>query len=287
MRNSHRPAAMALCIVFLAFWAPSATHAQEAGSNALKASASDARQAADTARAALEAAERAAAEAAANLEAAEQTAAAAETRAAEAPADSGFGAELQAVREEARLANEKAEAALAAIRELEERFAYDRDGYSLAAGAYWAPQSFDTSLDVDDSRGAYLSAGYRFASHFAAEVRGERLDDFRFSCPSFAGSIDGWGLTANAKVFFLTDRLQPYVSFGVGAMMWDLDYRTFSDGTQFRESGTDILFRMAGGLDIYVTPSIVLNLDAAYATSGGDVSGVKFGQLGGGVTFRF
>ena len=44
---------------------------------------------------------------------------------------------------------------------------------------------------------------------------------------------------------------------------------------------------MGGGFDYYLTPGLALNLEAGFASVGGDLSGVRFGQLAGGLTLRF
>jgi len=172
---------------------------------------------------------------------------------------------------------------------LENRFAYDRSGFYLGGGVFWAPQAFNVTsgadIDVGDSRGLSGWLGYRFSPHFGAEVRVDRLDDFEltgtFEGQDFLIEIDGWLATANAKIYLMTGRFQPYFDFGVGAFVAQID----SDG--FSQQDTNAAFRGSVGFDVYLSPSVAVNLNAAFVSPAGDLDVVKFGQLGGGLTFRF
>ena len=283
-----------------------ATGAYAQASDGLKAGAYDAQRAADEAAAAAAAARQQAAEAAERLQAAEAAAARASEEAAAqsaaveqaesaAPAAAAAAvgsAELEKARAEAERANRKADAALAAVRELENRFAYDRDGMYMGGGVFYAPQSFDThpEVSVATSRGASGWIGYRFANHFALEARADYVDDFDFESPrTSGGQLSGWLATANAKIFLMRGRVQPYFNLGVGAFMSSISGESLDplDPGPFSVNDTNAAFRGSFGFDIYLSPSFLLNLDAAFTSVHGDLDAVKFGQLGGGLTFRF
>ena len=277
------------------------THAQ--ASDGLKAGAYDAQRAADEAATAAEAARQQAAGAAERLQAAEAAAArASEEAAAQAaavnqaeaatptPAPASDTA-LEEARAEAASANRKAEEALAAVDELMARFAYDRSGFYLGGGVFWAPEVFNSSprLSVADSRGLSGWLGYRFSPHFATEIRVDRIDDFKLKATDFRGQVYGWSTTVNVKVFVMTGRLQPFVDLGVGAFMSDFDHtHPESDtATKFTHADTNAIFRGSIGFDLYLSPSVALTMDAGFASVSGDFDIVKFGQIGGGLTFRF
>ncbi|MCH7869978.1 MAG: porin family protein [Myxococcales bacterium] len=275
---------VALAIVFALVTAPTR---QVAGQTTvqLKANAAEAARAANEAR-------QQAAEAAERLEiaqeAAAQTAAAVEAAERQAGALSDADrAAIEKVRREAERANRRADEALAAVDELQQRFAWDRSGAYIGVAVFWAPEAFNTDVRVDSSKGFSGWLGYRFVPRFAAELRADRLKDFDFSGSGFTGSLEAWELTANAKIFLLTKRFQPYVSIGLGAFVSQLKFVALETGERFSDKDTNILFRPGVGIDYYLTPSLVLGLEASYVSVGGDLDEVRFGLLGGGLSFRF
>ena len=57
--------------------------------------------------------------------------------------------------------------------------------------------------------------------------------------------------------------------------------------SNFSQRETEFAFRVAGGFDFYLTPHVLLNLDAAYLGADDELSDFSFATLGGGVEFRF
>jgi opacity protein-like surface antigen len=315
----------ALAVALAVGLAPSPAIAQESpppaqpSSEEARAAADAAREASAAAQAQLEAAQaelaRAQAEAAAQAQAAESLAAQAKqveaveaARAQQAQAAAAAQgdpvAEAQAAAREAeRRAIEAEKVALEAqiatarlekeVAALTQRFAYDRKGLFFAGGAFWAPELFDTNARVDDSRGLYGRVGYRFHRRFAMDVRFDWLEEFDITGENASGSIQPLAITTNARIYILTNRIQPYLNIGLGASYVDTQGTTHptSDppSTPFEEKGWEGMLRLGVGTDIYVTPSIVLNLDASAAGVSGDHAGVNvgFGQLGAGLEFRF
>ncbi len=229
------------------------------------------------------------------LEPAEAAEAAEPAEAAESaePIDDDVDEEARRAAEEARREAEEAEAkaerALAELEELKQRFAYDRTGLFVGGGAFWAPEAFDDtgSTQVDNSKGAMGRLGYRVHSRIALDVRFDWIDDFDLRNQVAEGSLDGKAITGNVRFFFLTQRIQPWIGVGGGAIRTELNGRT-RDGTQrIDDTETDAIFRFAGGFDVYMTPNLALTLEAAYATVAGDRDSVRYGQLGAGLDFRF
>jgi hypothetical protein len=269
--------------------------------------AQDAAASAATAQAAADAARKAAAQAQQELEAARKALQEAEARAAQkareaeeaeaAAAEPAAGDDVQDAREQAERAERraaeaerKADEALAELKELKDRFAYDRTGLYLGAGAFWAPENFDDDgdLKVDNSRGGMAHVGYRLHRYIAIDARFDYLDDFDLETSTATGSVDGYAMTGNIRFFFLTKRFQPWVGIGGGAIVTDVKGRDLSgmpvntDGTE-----TDPLLRFGGGIDFYLTPHLVLTLESAYNSVGGDRDSISYGQLGAGLDFRF
>jgi opacity protein-like surface antigen len=201
--------------------------------------------------------------------------------------------EAEAAAEEAREAAKEARVVVnEARRQIESlRARYGRPGFLIGVAGFWAPENFDTDLDIDDSRGLAAVVGYRFGRYVSLELRGEYLDAFDVSSddPALAlyeAELDGYVITVGPKIYPFAGSLQPFVGFGVGAMHAEID-GTDANGAPFDRSETDAVFRFAGGLDYFLSENLVLNLEAAYIAPGGDLSNIDYGSLGGGVTFRF
>ncbi len=145
--------------------------------------------------------------------------------------------------------------------------------------------AFPVDIDVDPSVGVIATAGYRFHPNFAAEVQFEWLDEFEISIQNTEiATIETWTTTVNAKGFLATGRIQPFVLVGLGAFNAELQD---SLNLGFSVEETDFAARFGGGLDIYASPQIVLNLGLSYVLPTGDVEDLDYVSVGGGVTVRF
>lgn len=282
-----------------------------AEAEAARESAAVARERLEAARRELEAATRRAQQTARDAEEAEEAAAEAEAAARKPEAAAGAeGVEArsrdvdaavrraeqaeQRAREAERRAEDaaaKADAALAKVEALERRFAYDRTGLFLGAGVYWAPEDFDVRDDVrvDESAGAFARVGYRVHPRVAVDVRFDYLDDFDLEDAETVWSLDAYSITGNVRVFLLTERFQPWLGLGAGAVRSDLEARDRATGVELETLGreTDSTVRFAAGLDFYLTPHLALSLEGAYQAVGGVRSYIGYGQLGAGLDFRF
>lgn len=204
--------------------------------------------------------------------------------------------EAEAASEEARAAAEEARAVAHQARaEMQAyRNRYGRKGPLLGVAGFYAVENFDSAsgLEIDDSFGGTLFAGYRVHRHVSIEVRGEYLDGFDIgpqgdpSASMLDAEIDGFLITAGPKLYPFTGVLQPFVGLGLGAMRAELEGRA-SDGTRFSDDETDVVIRPAAGLDFYVSENLVLNLEAAYVSPGGSLQDIDFATFSSGLTFRF
>ena len=260
----------------------------------------EAARAADAAQADLEAARRELEAATARLEQAREKADLAEAVAVEAEKAAAEVARDPAV-EAARAAEERAiRAELTALdarqlalrlehemRELREQFAFDRTGFYIGAGVFFAPEDFRNGIRADDSKGLYGRLGYRVHSHVAIEVRLDWADEFDAQSDFARGDVEAYAITGNVRLFILTSRLQPYVGLGFGAIHMDVKGTRFADGSEFDRGKTEGVFRPSAGVDLYLTPYVLLNLDAAYLAPGGDLGDFSFSTLGGGLELRF
>ena len=274
-------------------------------SGAQEVSVDDARRAADTARSEAEAAQAELERARAMLEEAEQRAEAAAVAdgdareaLAEAEASSPTGRALEAAEEAERRARRAEDAAREAqrevhllderVRELERRLAYDRTGFYVGVAVAYAPEDFHSDLEADGSRGVSARAGYRVHSHVALEGRFDLLEAFDVEGSLAYGEVEPWAATGGVRVFVLPGRIQPYVGLGMGLVSARIrGHPNDPLEPNFSQRETEFAFRVAGGLDFYLTPHVLLNLDAAYLGADGELSDFSFATLGGGVEFRF
>jgi opacity protein-like surface antigen len=128
---------------------------------------------------------------------------------------------------------------------------------------------FDTGI------GASGRVGFRMSPHFAVEGSVEYSGDF-VEPSGFDLSVTL--LSANARYYVLTDRVQPYVTTGVG---WGLA------NTNLTSDESGFVGRFGGGLDFYFAESWGLTGEFAYNVASGDIDGLNYMTLGWGAFLRF
>lgn len=216
------------------------------------------------------------------------------------PPPSPERAEIEAAIERAERAARQADDAARAARTVaiearnavdEYRKRYARTGFLVGVAAAYVLEDFDTGLDVDNSRSASATIGYRVHRYVSIELRGEYLDDFDVRASdaddgAFDADLDGYFFVVGPKFYPLAGSIQPFIGFGLGAMRAEID-GIGRDGTAINDAATEAVVRFAGGVDVFVSENLVLNLEAAYASPGGDLEGIDLGTLGAGLTFRF
>jgi len=137
-------------------------------------------------------------------------------------------------------------------------------------------EAFDGLDDgLDTGLGVAGRLGYRMTPNIAVEGLVEYSGDF--------SDISGLDLTstlflANARYYFLTDRLQPYAALGLGGQVFHID------------PGPDegaFAVRFAGGLDYYISESWGVTGEFAYNLATGDLDDLNYTSLGFGAFLRF
>jgi opacity protein-like surface antigen len=173
---------------------------------------------------------------------------------------------------------------------------FDRSGIYLGlAGSY----AFDMALEdallvyappvlsvkVKDSFGIQGRLGYRFIPHLAAEVQAEYLF-------GFDTKVDGEKVakhtiltaTANAKVFAMTEDIQPFAIVGAGVL-----YANLGDDGGFDVSADAVgpAMRAGAGIDLYLSENIVVSAETTYVLPFANVSDLDYLSVGVGVQYRF
>lgn len=156
----------------------------------------------------------------------------------------------------------------------------------------------ETELDdaAGDALGFDLRGGYRFHPHFAVEAQLSYFDNIggdiavsdRFGNEVNVANFDLDTLTGtvNLKGFLLPGRVQPYAQVGIGGsyLHGELEYL----GTTYVDDSTaEFTFRGGGGVDVYLTPSVLLYTEATYILLTGEFDGDGFIPLVFGAQYRF
>jgi hypothetical protein len=149
------------------------------------------------------------------------------------------------------------------------------------------------SADADDSLGLHARGGCR-GRWVGGEVHFEWLDGFDIMADGLDVTVDGWVLTVDGKVYplaglegklpALARRFQPFATVGFGYLTFDLaNPPPGADGDDW-----DFAARFGGGLDVYVTRNIVINVDATYVLPVSDpLDDLDYLSVGWGLLFRF
>jgi hypothetical protein len=109
--------------------------------------------------------------------------------------------------------------------------------------------------------------------------------------------IDIYAVTADIKGYLLTGRYQPYLLLGGGTLVTDTSVTNPTGSLSFGQPRTrpvtqsrvfaDFVLRFGGGIDVYATDHVVVNIGASYLLPAGEVNGVDLFTAGGGIEYRF
>jgi opacity protein-like surface antigen len=180
--------------------------------------------------------------------------------------------------------------------------AYDRPGWYVGLGGVYAfedlggdaaqlklpspPYAPSFEPNFDDSAGINIRGGYRVAPHFAVELGYEWLEGFDAGAADPDLEVDSHLITLDAKLFALTGRLQPYARAGVGVHIANLEIVDDAFDKPWEES-TGFAARFGVGVDYYLTPRWVLEVEGTYLVSTGDTKHFDYGSLMFGAQYRF
>lgn len=166
---------------------------------------------------------------------------------------------------------------------------YARPGVYVGAGAHgieFTDLGLGSGVDSDVGAGFNVFAGYRIHRYVAAELEFEMFPETDIDASGFGtfADLETWAITANAKVFPLNGRLQPFALVGLGVLHGKLED---SVGLGLDESDADFAARFGGGVDAYVTENVVVWVRSTYVLPAGGVDDLDYVSFGGGLQFRF
>jgi len=154
---------------------------------------------------------------------------------------------------------------------------YARSGMYAQVNGVASFESFDGAPSglFDPAVGASGRLGFRMSPEFAVEGIVEYSGDF---VDASGIDLSATLLSANARYYLLTGRVQPYVTTGVG---WGFA------NTNLGSDESGFVGRFGGGLDFYVSESWGLTGEFAYNVASGDIDGLNYTTLGWGAFLRF
>lgn len=171
--------------------------------------------------------------------------------------------------------------------------------YYVGVSGLVAFEKFDSNSDFTESPIAESSesfgvsawAGKRISEHLALEGEFNWLDKFdvridRGHLGNPHADLDGWMLTANAKAVLPWGRIQPFAKLGGGVLHATIDTEDIenlsSDTTE-----DDFLVRLGGGLELYATSTVSLNMSAEYVLPVDALKKIPFLLINLGLQMRF
>jgi len=171
---------------------------------------------------------------------------------------------------------------------------YSRSGFYLGAEfgiarATMLEDDLDEFWDAKVYETGFVNArlGYQVIPYLAAELQVEYVMKFRTEIDrQKAWTHDVVALTANAKVPLSRGRLQPFLLAGGGMFhaMFDGDP---GPGITRPTDGTGFALRMGGGLDLFATEHILVDVAVTYVLPFGDVRDLDYISVGFGAQYRF
>ena len=198
-----------------------------------------------------------------------------------------------------------------------EETGYDRRGWFLGVGGTYGrqknieesllgtfqsekvgkrfPYSNATMDPAKDELGINVRGGFRCHPRVSTELEYERmLGSFegpalrRPSNVNDRGKIEVMLLTANAKGYLMTGRIQPYGLFGAGVLRFEFKQRNRVNARRFfRDSQAAFTLRLGGGVDLYATENIVLNVGADFIRPYGELRASELMMYNVGIQYRF
>jgi len=149
-----------------------------------------------------------------------------------------------------------------------------------------------TGVGLSASGGIDLRGGYRLNARVALETGFEWIAAYRIEQSGVQVSqANNWMYYADAKVFILTGRTQPFLLLGMGA--YHLDYvppgrsPSVPADASFITDATAFAPRIGGGLEFYFTEKIMLTSEINYVLGTGKLHQRDRLGLSVGMFYRF
>ncbi|HWP65474.1 MAG TPA: outer membrane beta-barrel protein [Candidatus Limnocylindria bacterium] len=149
---------------------------------------------------------------------------------------------------------------------------YARPGGFVGGGFLGVINDSDIDELTGDSLGFELRGGYRFHRHFAVE--GQFMYTHNIGGDFGIADVDLETVTGtvNLKGYVLPGRIQPYGVVGIGGTSVHAE-ADVAGTTVAEDTEAAFTFRGGGGVDLYLTPRVLLYTEASYVLLTGDLDG--------------
>ncbi len=165
---------------------------------------------------------------------------------------------------------------------------FAHEGIYVGLGGLFALENFDRdaaiaddALDIGagDGGGFEMRGGYRMHPNFAGEVLFQWYSGFSVNdrATDINDHFNGWSLTANAKGYPLLGRIQPYAVAGIGALVFN----------EKRGNDHGFVARMGGGIDVFISDAVVVDLEIVYMFPAGSLDDYQFTTFTAGIQYRY
>jgi len=169
---------------------------------------------------------------------------------------------------------------------------WGRPGAYVGLGGFYALQNFRGTQNVNnlliplqgmsDGNGLDARLGYRINRWASFEWFFAWATGFDRKVSGGSADLQTYGYGMSAK-FYPTDWIvQPYAVAGFGGLTTSLGTNTGGSDVE-----TGFLGRVGAGVDFYVTPNIVVEVEGTYLMSAGPTSDFRYAMLGGNLQYRF
>jgi len=153
---------------------------------------------------------------------------------------------------------------------------------------------FEPTLSVGNSGGVSGRLGYRCNRRFSAEVQVEWIQTFEGKLSDGPQGEIGEAsyspifTSINTKGYLLTGRFQPYLLFGAGTLNVDTELLDLVGSTGSHTlSKTMVALRFGGGIDVYATRHLFVNLGVDYVLPVTGVTNFEYISVNAGLGYRF
>ena len=165
---------------------------------------------------------------------------------------------------------------------------YARPGAYVSLGGVAGLPNFDDPLPNPSAGGGVdVRAGYRVGARTAIELAytGTFGSTNRFPGPPPRRSqFDTHLVAANARVFMATERIQPYVLVGMGALISHSKLLGPAPGSSTQAA---YALRLGAGTDVYASEHWVVEIEGSYVIGTGQLEHRDYGLVGASVMYRF
>lgn len=172
--------------------------------------------------------------------------------------------------------------------------------WTLGLGASFSGEDFDDTggFDVDDSSALSAQLGYRFNRYLTLEAEYERIDGFDLDgalgtglgTANLRGEIDGYIVSANAKVYPFSGRIRPYLMAGAGLARLDADVSASVPGVtavSVSDDDTAAVLQVGLGFDLDLNDSWAIEVEGSYKLPQSDLDDLRFYTIGATLQYRF